>query len=199
MFGYISGVVTEIFLDYVILENSNIGFKLNTSQFTNRKLEIGKEAKLYTKLNVREDDISLLGFADRKEMKMYELLNSVSKVGPKVAFSILSTYDTDSLQNIINTGDVAMMSKASGVGKKTAERIILELKDKVDKTVVAFGIQPSIYNLIEVNYDEAIEVLISLGFGKTEAVNAVESSKKSNPTADTNEIIKLSLGKLSKL
>ena len=136
MFGYIKGMVTEIFLDYVIIENSDIGFKLSTSQFTNRKLEIGKEAKLYTKLNVREDDISLLGFADRRELKMYELLNSVSKVGPKVAFSVLSTYDTDSLQAIINNSDATLLSKAPGVGKKTAERIILELRDKVDKKAV---------------------------------------------------------------
>ena len=167
MFGYIKGTVTEIFLDYVIIENSDIGFKLSTSQFTNRKLEIGKEAKLYTKLNVREDDISLLGFADRRELKMYELLNSVSKVGPKVAFSVLSTYDTDSLQAIINNSDATLLSKAPGVGKKTAERIILELRDKVDKKAV--GMQPSIYNIFEADTDEALEVLMSLGFTKIEA------------------------------
>ncbi|MGL5257111.1 MAG: Holliday junction branch migration protein RuvA [Proteocatella sp.] len=197
MFGYIIGTVTEIFLDYVILESSNIGFKLSTSQFTNRKLQIGKEAKLYTKLNVREDDISLLGFADRAELKMFELLNSVSKVGPKVAFSILSTYDTQNLQGIINSSDVNLLSKASGVGKKTAERIILELKDKVDKNAV--GIQHTIYNIMEANVEEAVEVLISLGFSKSESVKTVEDAKKQNPVADTNDIIKISLSKLSKI
>lgn len=197
MFGYIIGTVTEIFLDYIILENSNMGFKLSTSQFTNRKLQIGKEAKLYTKLNVREDDISLLGFADRAELKMFELLNSVSKVGPKVAFSILSTYDTQNLQGIINSGDVNLLSKASGVGKKTAERIILELKDKVDKN--AIGIQHTIYNIMEANIEEAVEVLISLGFSKMEATKTVEDAKKQNPAADTNDIIKISLSKLSKI
>ena len=197
MFGYIKGTVTEIFLDYVIIENSDIGFKLSTSQFTNRKLEIGKEAKLYTKLNVREDDISLLGFADRRELKMYELLNSVSKVGPKVAFSVLSTYDTDSLQAIINNSDATLLSKAPGVGKKTAERIILELRDKVDKKAV--GIQPSIYNIFEADTDEALEVLMSLGFTKIEASRAVESAKAENPASDTGELIKFALGKLSKI
>lgn len=197
MFGYINGIVTEIFLAYVIIENSGIGFKLSTSQFTNRKLEIGKEAKLYTKLNVREDDISLLGFADRRELKMYELLNSVSKVGPKVAFSILSTYDTDSLQAIINNSDATLLAKSPGVGKKTAERIILELRDKVDKKAV--GMQPSIYNIFEADCDEAIEVLISLGFSKVEASKAVESAKAENPTSDTSDIIKIALGKLSKI
>ena len=197
MFGYIKGTVTEIFLDYVIIENSDIGFKLSTSQFTNRKLEIGKEAKLYTKLNVREDDISLLGFADRRELKMYELLNSVSKVGPKVAFSVLSTYDTDSLQAIINNSDATLLSKAPGVGKKTAERIILELRDKVDKKAV--GMQPSIYNIFEADTDEALEVLMSLGFTKIEASRAVESAKTENPASDTSELIKFALGKLSKI
>lgn len=197
MFGYIKGIVTEIFLDYVIIENSDIGFKLSTSQFTNRKLEIGKEAKLYTKLNVREDDISLLGFADRRELKMYELLNSVSKVGPKVAFSVLSTYDTDSLQAIINNSDATLLSKAPGVGKKTAERIILELRDKVDKKAV--GMQPSIYNIFEADKDEALEVLMSLGFTKIEASRAVESAKAENPASDTSELIKFALGKLSKI
>ena len=197
MFGYIQGTVTEIFLDYVIIENSDIGFKLSTSQFTNRKLEIGKEAKLYTKLNVREDDISLLGFADRRELKMYELLNSVSKVGPKVAFSVLSTYDTDSLQAIINNSDATLLSKAPGVGKKTAERIILELRDKVDKKAV--GMQPSIYNIFEADTDEALEVLMSLGFTKIEASRAVESAKAENPASDTSELIKFALGKLSKI
>jgi len=197
MFGYIKGIVTEIFLAYVIIENSDIGFKLSTSQFTNRKLEIGKEAKLYTKLNVREDDISLLGFADRRELKMYELLNSVSKVGPKVAFSVLSTYDTDSLQAIINNSDATLLAKSPGVGKKTAERIILELRDKVDKKAV--GMQPSIYNIFEADYDEAIEVLISLGFSKMESSKAVEAAKAENLASDTSEIIKISLGKLSKI
>ena len=197
MFGYIKGTVTEIFLDYVIIENSDIGFKLSTSQFTNRKLEIGKEAKLYTKLNVREDDISLLGFADRRELKMYELLNSVSKVGPKVAFSVLSTYDTVSLQAIIINSDATLLSKAPGVGKKTAERIILELRDKVDKKAV--GIQPSIYNIFEADTDEALEVLMSLGFTKIEASRAVESAKAENPASDTSELIKFALGKLSKI
>ena len=197
MFGYITGTVTEIVLDYVIRENSDIGFKLSTSQFTNRKLEIGKEAKLYTKLNVREDDISLLGFADRRELKMYELLNSVSKVGPKVAFSVLSTYDTDSLQAIINNSDATLLSKAPGVGKKTAERIILELRDKVDKKAV--GMQPSIYNIFEADTDEALEVLMSLGFTKIEASRAVESAKAENPASDTSELIKFALGKLSKI
>lgn len=197
MFGYITGVVTEIYLDYVILETGGVGFKLATSQFTNRKIEMGKTAKLYTKLNVREDDISLMGFYDKTEMKMFELLTSVSKVGPKVAFSILSTYEVENIQSVILRGDVLMLSKASGVGRKTAERIIVELKDKVDKNSSTEII--NISNILDSNYDESIEVLMSLGFAKTEASKAVEDALKDNKQAQTNELVKIALGKLSRL
>lgn len=197
MFGYITGIVTEIYLDYVILETNGIGFKLTTSQFTNRNLEMGKSARLFTKLNVREDDISLLGFWDKREMKMFELLTSVSKIGPKAGFSILSTYDVENLQAIILRGDVNMLSKASGIGKKTAERIIVELKDKVDKNTGASPIH--IANVLDSNYDEALEVLLSLGFSKAEASVAVEDALAADNGAQTNELVKIALGKLSKL
>ena len=197
MFGYITGIVTEIYLDYVILETGGVGFKMTTSQFTNRSLEMGKSARLYTKLNVREDDISLLGFSDKREMRMFELLTSVSKVGPKVAFGILSSYDVESLQAIILRGDVNMLSKASGVGKKTAERIIVELKDKVDKNSVTETVH--IGNILDSSFDEALEVLLSLGFSKSEASVAVENALAQDSKLQTNELVKIALGKLSKL
>lgn len=197
MFGYITGIVTEIYLDHVILETGGIGFKLTTSQFTNRNLEMGKSARLYTKLNVREDDISLLGFWDKREMKMFELLTSVSKVGPKAGFSILSTYDVENLQAIILRGDVNMLAKASGVGKKTAERIIVELRDKVDQKSDLPTV--NISNILDSSYDEALEVLLSLGFNKSEASVAIEDALAVNSKAQTNELVKVALSKLSKL
>ncbi len=197
MFGYITGIVTEIYLDYVILETGGVGFKLTTSQFTNRNLKMGERAKLFTKLNVREDDISLLGFWDRREMKMFELLTSVSKVGPKAGFSILSTYDVESLQGIILRGDVNLLAKASGVGKKTAERIIVELRDKVDRSASAEVVD--IHNILDGSFDEAVEVLLSLGFSKNESSAAVEQAIQQNASAQTNELVKLALSKLSKL
>lgn len=197
MFGYITGIVTEIYLDYVILETGGVGFKMTTSQFTNRSLEIGKSARLYTKLNVREDDISLLGFSDKGEMRMFELLTSVSKVGPKVAFGILSSYDVESLQAIILRSDVHMLSKASGVGKKTAERIIVELKDKVDKNSETETVH--IGNILDSSFDEALEVLLSLGFSKSEASVSIENALAQDSKLQTNELVKIALGKLSKL
>ena len=196
MFGYIIGRVTEIFMDYAILESQGIGFKLTTSQFTNEKLETGKTAKLFTKMNVREDDISLFGFWDRDEMRMFELLTSVSKVGPKVAFSILSTHRLDILQAAIASGDVGLLSKSPGVGKKTAERIIVELKDKMEGPSLAGRPMEMV---IKTGFDEAVEVLMSLGFSKAEASGAVEKVAKNQKPDNTNDMVKLALGSLSKI
>lgn len=196
MFGYIKGIVEEIGIDYAILDVNGIGFKLATSQFTNQNLKMGELAKLHTKMNVREDDISLLGFFDKREMRLFEQLVSVSKVGPKLAFSILSTYDVDRLNIIILQADANILSKASGVGKKTAERIIVELRDKIDKIDSGTTI-----NFVEMSNikDEAIEVLMSLGFIKSEIVPVVDKIFRENKDIETNELVKLALGKLGKL
>lgn len=196
MFGYIKGEVTEIYLDYAIIETGGLGFKLITSQFTNERLEVGKQAKLFTKMNVREDDISLFGFWDKNEMRMFELLTSVSKVGPKVGFGVLSTYNTENLQLLISRGDVAMLSKAPGVGKKTAERIIVELKDKVGKVDAA---ELTLDKIINTDFEESLQVLMSLGFNKAEASEAIEKAVAKHKPKNTNDMVKYALGNLSRL
>ena len=90
MYSYIKGTVEEIYLDRIVLENNGIGYEINVSSFTAQSAQKGKDAKIFTKLIVREDDMSLCGFATKEEMKMFELLTSVSKIGPKVGLSILS-------------------------------------------------------------------------------------------------------------
>ena len=103
-----------------------------------KDLQLGNMAKIYTKLIVREDDMSLCGFSTKEELEMFELLTSVSKIGPKVGLGILSFASPRQLGAYIVSEDIAKMSKAPGVGKKTAERIILELKDKIDKKNIEF-------------------------------------------------------------
>ena len=125
MYSYIKGTVEEINLDYVVIDNNNIGYKINVSSNTIKDLHLGSMAKIYTKLIVREDDMSLCGFATKEEMKMFELLTSVSKIGPKVGLSILSFASPGQLGAYILSEDVSKLSKAPGVGKKTAERIVL--------------------------------------------------------------------------
>src|SRR3712207_5937323 len=133
MIGYIKGIIEEIGLDYIVIDNSGIGYKLAVSTNTLGQVSMGQEVKIYTKMIVREDDISLCGFYSREEEEMFRLLTSVSKIGTKVGMGILSFATPAKIQNIIASSDVTAMSKAPGVGKKTAERIILELKDKVAK------------------------------------------------------------------
>ena len=148
-------------------------------------------SKIYTKLIVREDDMSLCGFATKEEMKMFELLTSVSKIGPKVGLSILSFASPGQLGAYILSEDVSKLSKAPGVGKKTAERIVLELKDKVDKNNVEF--EPTLLSSepIAVSKDEAVDALVALGYSSSEAKEAVDNCKKDG--LNTEDIIKKSL------
>lgn len=191
MYSYIKGTIEEIRLDSIVIENNNIGYKINVSSNTIQDLQMGKMAKIYTKLIVREDDMSLCGFASQEELQMFELLTSVSKIGPKVGLGILSFATPKQLGAFILSEDIAMLSKAPGVGKKTAERIILELKDKVDKNNVEF--EPTLLSQspIGVSQDEAVDALIALGYSSQEAKDAVEKCKKDD--LNTQDIIKKSL------
>ena len=191
MYSYIKGIVEEIRLDSIVIENNNIGYKINVSLNTIKDLEIGKSAKIYTKLIVREDDMSLCGFSSNEEMKMFELLTSVSKIGPKVGLGILSFATSAQIGAYILSEDVAKLSKAPGVGKKTAERIVLELKDKIDKTTVEFESTLLSDTPIGISQDEAIDALLALGYSSSEAKEAVQKCKKDG--LNTEDIIKKSL------
>ena len=191
MYSYIKGTVEEIRLTNIVIENNNIGYEINASSNTIKDLQIGKVAKIYTKLIVREDDMSLCGFSTREEMQMFELLTSVSKIGPKVGLGILSFGTPGQLGAYILSEDVAKLSKAPGVGKKTAERIVLELKDKIDKNNIEF--EPTLLTAapIAVSKDEAVDALVALGYSPVEAKEAVDKCKKDG--LNTEGIIKKSL------
>ena len=191
MYSYIKGTIEEIRLDSIVIENNNIGYKINVSSNTIQDLQMGKMAKIYTKLIVREDDMSLCGFYSQEELQMFELLTSVSKIGPKVGIGILSFATPKQLGAFILSEDIAKLSKAPGVGKKTAERIILELKDKIDKHNVEF--EPTLLSQapIGVSQDEAVDALVALGYSLQEAKEAVEKCKKDG--LNTEDIIKKSL------
>ena len=174
MYSYIKGTVEEIYLDRIVLENNGIGYEINVSSFTAQSVQKGKDAKIFTKLIVREDDMSLCGFASRKELEMFKLLTSVSKIG---------TY--------ILSEDIAKLSKCPGVGKKTAERIILELKDKVDKESAEF--EATLFNQAPtgLELDEAVEALLALGYSNVESKEAVQKFKKDG--LKTEDLIKKAL------
>ena len=131
MFYYINGVVAELEPNLAVVDCGGVGYALNTTAYTIGQLKIGEKAKLYTYLNVREDCFELFGFAGKSEKRCFELLIGVSGVGPKAALSILSVTSPEALIMNIASGNDKALTAAPGVGKKIAQRIVLELKDKL--------------------------------------------------------------------
>ena len=194
MYSYIKGIIEEINLDHIVIDNNGIGYKINASANTIMKVKIGHECKIYTKLRVKEDDMSLCGFYDKEELKMFELLTSISKIGPKVGLGILSFASPRQIGAYILSEDIVKLSKAPGVGKKTAERIVLELKDKVDKNNVEFEATLLTSQPVVVSQDEALDALVALGYSLQESKEAVQKCKKDG--LNTEDIIKKSLSYL---
>ena len=194
MYSYIKGIIEEISLDHVVIDNNGIGYKINASANTIMKLQLGCECKIYTKLIVKEDDMSLCGFYDKEELRMFELLTSISKIGPKVGLGILSFASPKQIGAYILSEDIGKLSKAPGVGKKTAERIVLELKDKIDKNNVEFEATLLTSQSSVVSQDEAVDALVALGYSLQESKDAVQKCKKDG--LNTEDIIKKSLSYL---
>ena len=194
MYSYIKGIIEEINLDHVVIDNNGIGYKINASANTIMKLQLGCECKIYTKLIVKEDDMSLCGFYDKEELRMFELLTSISKIGPKVGLGILSFASPKQIGAYILSEDIGKLSKAPGVGKKTAERIVLELKDKIDKNNVEFEATLLTSQSSVVSQDEAVDALVALGYSLQESKDAVQKCKKDG--LNTEDIIKKSLSYL---
>ena len=194
MYSYIKGIIEEISLDHVVIDNNGIGYKINASANTIMKLQLGCECKIYTKLIVKEDDMSLCGFYDKEELRMFELLTSISKIGPKVGLGILSFASPKQIGAYILSEDIGKLSKAPGVGKKTAERIVLELKDKIDKNNVEFEATLLTSQPAVVSQGEAVDALVALGYSLQESKDAVQKCKKDG--LNTEDIIKKSLSYL---
>lgn len=169
MIDFIVGRIEKKDLDSLVLFQNGIGYKIIASASTIRETEIGKTEKIYIDMVVREDDISLYGFINEKEREIYKLITTVRGIGPKVAIGILSGLNTDSLISAIRNEDINILTTAPGVGKKTAERIILELKDKTDHINVDSYVKPN--NIVK----EAEEALLQLGYSSFEVIDVLES------------------------
>lgn len=193
MIGYIKGTVEYIGIDYVLIENNEIGYKLNASSNTLSQLNEGDRVKVYTKMIVREDDISLCGFYSKEELEMFNLLTSVSKIGTKLGLAILSFAMPSQLHLYISTSDTKTLSKAPGVGKKTAERMVLELKDRLGKLSISgedFVGKPTV-SMPTTSDGEAIDALIALGYTGQESKVAVDFVKQ--PGMGVEDIVKKAL------
>ena len=131
MLNYIKGRLEEKFIDKIIIETNGIGYEILTSLNTIESINLGEQIKIYTKLLVREDDIQLVGFVNKEELQIFNLLKSVSKVGPKLALSSLSLYKPEKIKSMIVESDVISLIKIPGMGKKTAEISIEILKELI--------------------------------------------------------------------
>lgn len=194
MFEYLKGTVADILIDKIIVEVNGIGYRIHSTIHSVSQIKKGDAITVYTHLVVREDELSLYGFMSIEELDMFQKLISVSKIGPKVASGILSAYTPNKLSAYILSKDISALSKAPGVGKKTAERIILELKDKVDKTNVVYDY--TLFNDDHKDDDEAVQALMALGYSKLESKKAVEAVR--DMSLGTEDVIKRALKWLMK-
>lgn len=195
MFEYLIGDIVNINEDYIVLQNNGIGYKVFTSSNSIMKTQIGKKDQmLYTQLHVREDGLFLFGFTTEEEMEMFRLLLLVSKIGPKIGIGILSSLTPVHIKMAIINKDIEALCKAPGVGKKTAERIILELKDRIDTNISKD--EEALEIVGNNDYNEAIEALMTLGYTRFEIEKSMRTIEIDNMNIE--DIIKVVLNKLSK-
>ena len=189
MYSYIIGKVVNKFRNILILENNNIGYEIYMTEIALSELNIGEEAKIYTYYNVSQDNISLFGFKNLEEKKMFENLISVSKIGAKTAIGILSSISTAEFAIAIITNDISRLSKLPGIGKKTAQRIVLEITDKVKTEEIIFTEdkeQKSNEQYVTVSEKEkdVVEALKVLGYNIKEIENIMKSLDINSSTED---------------
>lgn len=197
MFEYIIGDVVAIKENYIVLQNNGIGYKIYTSAHSIMNLELGmKDALIYIYFNVRDDGIFLFGFVTEDEINMYKMLLMVSKIGPKIGIGILSGLTPNEIKRAILNKDLDVLCQAPGVGKKTAERIVLELKDRISMDDIDLLDSEGDKPFKPADYEEAINGLMSLGYRRFEIEKALNNIDLSN--MEVEEIIRKGLNKLSK-
>lgn len=188
MYSYIIGKVISKSKNILILENNNIGYEIYMTEIALSELSIGEDAKIYTYYNVTQDNISLFGFKNLEEKKMFENLISVSKIGAKTALGILSSISTAELAISIITNDINRLSKLPGIGKKTAQRLVLEVIDKVKTEEIIFTEEEQKSNENYLNTTEkekdVIEALKVLGYNIKEIESVIKTLDIKSSTED---------------
>ena len=199
MFYYVNGTVTELEAGLAVIDCGGVGYACATTNYTLSQLKKGERAKLYTYLNVREDAMELFGFASQSELRSFKMLIGVSGVGPKAALSILSATTPQQLAMAVVMGDEKALTAAQGVGKKIAQRIILELKDKLAKEQGSFDAGSGAVPVLPVQTNkagEAAAALAVLGYGSQEISAALKGIDME--ALPLEEIIRQSLKKMVK-
>ncbi len=187
MFNFINGEVVSSENGMVVLLNNGIGFEIFVSASSQAKCEVGKNVQLFTFLQVKEDNVTLFGFADKQEKSMFIQLISVSGIGPKLAMTIMSGASAEEIATAIVSGNTNTLCSIKGLGKKTAERIILELKEKVAKTVIATSVSS-----LTKEMQQTVALLVSLGCSEEDAIRRVKSAFDQGFTS-SEDLLKISL------
>jgi holliday junction DNA helicase RuvA len=194
MYAYIDGKLTFKCPTYIVVEAGGVGYHINISLNTYTALGSAERCKIYTWLHVKEDAHTLYGFSDEGERKLFLHLISVSGIGPTTCRMMLSSITPVEIQQAIVNADVALIQKIKGIGAKSAQRIVLELQDKLKKEGIESLISMPVHNTIK---DEALSALIMLGFGKQVAEKALDNViKKAEGDLTVEQMIKIALKNL---
>jgi len=202
MYSYIRGVLAEVEIDHIVIDVSGIGYNIYVPVNCLDYLPgIGEECKVYTYLNVREDAMILYGFLTKDDLELFKKLITVSGIGPKGAISILSALSADDLRFAILAGDSKAIAKAPGIGAKTAQRVILELKDKMSledafEKKLEHESMPRMQSANSQVKNDAVMALNALGYSSSESLKAV-SKVEITPDMDVEEVLKLALKQMS--
>lgn len=192
MIGYLSGKIISAKPTRLLLDVSGVGYDVNISINTFEKITDKPTVSLFIYTSVKEDSISLFGFFTESEREMFELLISVNGIGPKLALSVLSGIQTGDLRHAINSGDISRIVSIPGIGRKTAERLVLELKSKVDRitgdgeTEISFSVK-----------NEAVAALTTLGYNSKLAEKCVRDLLAGEPDAPIEDLIRKALARLN--
>lgn len=201
MFHYINGVVSELLPNMAVIDCGGVGFAINTSAYTVSQIKVGDKAKLYTYVYIREDCMDIYGFYSKSEKHCFEMLIGVSGVGPKAAIAILSSCSPENLVMNIVSGNEKALTAAPGIGKKIAQRIILELKDKLAKETaeISFEDIPAFNNAPDLGnskISDASAALMVLGYSSSEIGASLKKIDVKNLSVE--EIIKSALKQMIK-
>ncbi|BAH33632.1 Holliday junction branch migration protein RuvA [Rhodococcus erythropolis] len=197
MIASVRGEVLDIALDHAVIEASGVGYRVNATPVTLGALHRGSEARLFTTMIVREDSMTLYGFSDTESKDLFSLLQTVSGVGPRLAMATLAVLEPDALRRALSEGNLTALTRVPGIGKRGAERMVVELRDKVDAVATTAGAASGAVVGSSIR-DQIVEALEGLGFPIKQAEQATDSVLAESPEATTSVALRSALSLLGK-
>lgn len=197
MISSVRGEVLEIGLDHAVIEVGGVGLAVQAAPATLARLRRGEQARLATSLVVREDSLTLFGFTDAEERELFLLVQTVSGIGPRIALATIAVLDPDTLRRALADGDITALTRVPGIGRKGAERLVLELRDKVVAPASAPAALP-LGNGGSPRRDQVVEALVGLGFTAKPAEQAVDTVLAATPDVDAAVLLRAALSGLGR-